>query len=94
LLHRDKGNILSFVTTNAQYVHIKVIAGCKTDKGFLGFEFFTAVAMNNPVFSYVTPCCRIRRFGGKYRLHLQGKKNPLVKKSSSRLLTDLTTFLP
>jgi hypothetical protein len=41
------------------------------------FEVFTAVTMKNAVFWDVTPCrsCVNRRFGGKYRLHLQGRKN-------------------
>jgi hypothetical protein len=48
--------------------------------------------MNNAVFSY-RPCCKNRRFGGKNRLHLQGKKNPRAKESASRLLTDQSTVL-
>jgi hypothetical protein len=40
------------------------------------FEVFTAVTMKNAVFWDVAPCrsCVNLRFGGIYRLHLQGKK--------------------
>jgi hypothetical protein len=40
------------------------------------FEVFRAVTMKNAVFLDVTPCrsCVNRRFGGTYRLHLQGRK--------------------
>jgi hypothetical protein len=44
---------------------------------YIGFEVFTAVTMKNAVFWGVVPCrCgRLnRRFGGSYRLHLQGRK--------------------
>jgi hypothetical protein len=39
-------------------------------------EVFTAVTMKNAIFWDVVPCrsCVNRRFGGKYRLHLQGRK--------------------
>jgi hypothetical protein len=39
-------------------------------------EFFTAVTMKNAVFWNVAQCrsCVNRRFGGTYRLHLQGRK--------------------
>jgi hypothetical protein len=41
---------------------------------FVRFEVFTAVTMNNAVFWDVASCkyCVNRRFGGTYRLHLQG----------------------
>jgi hypothetical protein len=45
--------------------------------GYVRFEIFTAVTMKNAVFCDVAPCrsCKInRRFGGTYRLHLQGRK--------------------
>jgi hypothetical protein len=40
---------------------------------YVGFEVFTAVTMKNAVFWDVAPrkSCVNRRFGGKYRLHLQ-----------------------
>jgi hypothetical protein len=43
----------------------------------VGFEVFTAVTMKNAVFWDVAPCRSNemnRRFGGMYRLHLQGRK--------------------
>jgi hypothetical protein len=42
----------------------------------LRIEVFTAVTMKNAVFWDVAPCtsCVNRRFGGTYRLHLQGRK--------------------
>jgi hypothetical protein len=42
-----------------------------------GFEVFTAVVMNVAIFWYIALCspCLNRRFGGAYRLHLQGKKS-------------------
>jgi hypothetical protein len=48
----------------------------KQDVYNIGFEVFTAVTMKNTVFWEVEPCrsCVNRRFGGTYRLHLQGKK--------------------
>jgi hypothetical protein len=51
---------------------------CKTrDKNIsVRFEVFMAVTMKNAVFWYVPQCrsCVNRRFGGTYRLHLQGRK--------------------
>jgi hypothetical protein len=40
------------------------------------FEVFTSVTMKNAVFWDMGPCrsCVNRRFGGTYRLHLQGRK--------------------
>jgi hypothetical protein len=43
----------------------------------LGFEVFTAVVMKSIIFWDVTPCSLLRynrRFGGTYRLHLQGPR--------------------
>jgi hypothetical protein len=42
----------------------------------VGFEVFTAVTTKNAVFWDVAPCssCVNRRFGGRYRLHLQARK--------------------
>jgi hypothetical protein len=42
------------------------------------FEVFTAMTINNAVFWNVAPCRYFvnRRFGGTYRLHLQGRRNP------------------
>jgi hypothetical protein len=44
---------------------------------YVGFEVFTAVVMKSIVFWDMTPCSPLsvnRRFGGTYRLHLQGRK--------------------
>jgi hypothetical protein len=43
---------------------------------YLRFEVFTAVTMKNADFLDVAPCrfCVNRRFGGTYRLNLQGRK--------------------
>jgi hypothetical protein len=41
----------------------------------VGFEVFTAVVMKSIIFWDMTPCSLLsctRRFGGTYRLHLQG----------------------
>jgi hypothetical protein len=48
----------------------------KYDRHFQASEIFTAVTMKNAVFWYVAPCssCVNRRFGGTYRLHIQGRK--------------------
>jgi hypothetical protein len=50
---------------------------------FVGFEVFTTVVMKSTIFWDITPCSPLkvyRRFGGTYRLHLQGRKNKLSKK--------------
>jgi hypothetical protein len=44
----------------------------------VGVEVFTAVVMKNIIFWDMTPCSTLsctRRFGGTYRLHLQGGRN-------------------
>jgi hypothetical protein len=43
---------------------------------YVRFEVFTAVTMKNAIFWDMAPCssCVNRRFGGTYRLHLQGRK--------------------
>jgi hypothetical protein len=48
----------------------------KHGRYFVRFEVFKAVTMKNAVFWDVAPCryCVNRRFGGTYRLHLQGIK--------------------
>jgi hypothetical protein len=42
------------------------------------FEYSTVVTIKNAVFWDVAPCSYFvnRRFGGTYRLHLQGIRNP------------------
>jgi hypothetical protein len=60
---------------SAKYLHVSPfqIWNKLTD---VRFEDFTAVTMKNAVFLDVAPCrcCVNRRFGGTYRLHLQGRK--------------------
>jgi hypothetical protein len=48
----------------------------ETNISLVRFEVFTEVTMKNAVFWDVAPCrsCVNRRFGGTYRLHLQGRK--------------------
>jgi hypothetical protein len=48
----------------------------KTTLCHVRFEVFTTGTIKNAVFSDVAPCrsCVNRRFGGKDRLHLQGRK--------------------
>jgi hypothetical protein len=52
------------------------------------FEVFTAVTMKNVVFWDVALCssCVNRRFGERYRLHLQGRKIRERETSASRWL--------
>jgi hypothetical protein len=48
-----------------------------------GFEVFTAVVMKSLIFWDVMACSLLscnRRFGGTYRLHLQGRRNKFSKK--------------
>jgi hypothetical protein len=51
--------------------------------------------MKNAVFWGVAPCrCgRLnRRFGGSYRLHLQGRKNPRAKNLREQVAAELASF--
>jgi hypothetical protein len=53
---------------------------------FVPFEVFTAVVMKSIVFWNMTPCSPLsvnRRFGGTYRLHLQGRRNKFSNKPPS-----------
>jgi hypothetical protein len=48
----------------------------------VGFEVFTAVVMKSIIFWDMTPCSLLSsnlRFGGTYRLHLQGRRNKFSK---------------
>jgi hypothetical protein len=48
----------------------------------VGFEVFAAVVMKSIILWDMTPCSPLsfnRRFGGKYRLHLQGRRNKFSK---------------
>jgi hypothetical protein len=58
---------------------------------FVGFEVFTAVVSKSIFFWDMTPCSALsctRRFGGTYRLHLQGRRmfsKPASKQVASTL---------
>jgi hypothetical protein len=55
----------------------------------VGFEVLTAVFMKSIIFWDMTPCSPLsanRRFGGTYRLHLQGRRNKFSKKLLVRRL--------
>jgi hypothetical protein len=56
------------------------------------FEVCMAVTMKKSVFWYVAPCryCVNRRFGGTYRLHLQGSLHSPAHAGSS--LADFSTL--
>jgi hypothetical protein len=58
------------------------------------FEAFTAVTMNNVVFWEVALCrfCVDRRFGGTYRLHLQGSKIRERNTSVGRWVQSTSTY--
>jgi hypothetical protein len=59
----------------------------KTISIYVGFEVFTAVVMKSIIFWDMTPCSPLsvnRRFGGTYRLHLQGRRNKFSKKPASK----------
>jgi hypothetical protein len=46
-------------------------------RNYVGFEVLTAVFMKSTIFWDITPCSPLKDngcFGGKYRLHLQGRK--------------------
>jgi hypothetical protein len=46
----------------------------------VGFGVLAAVVMKSTIFWDITPCSPLnvdRRFGGTYRLHLQGRKHKL-----------------
>jgi hypothetical protein len=47
-----------------------------------GFEVLTAMIMKSAIFWDITPCSPLklnRRFGGKFRLHLQGRRISRVR---------------
>jgi hypothetical protein len=73
---------------------IKIDNKCLKNVADVRFEVFTVVTMKKAVFWDVTPCRSgvNRRFGGKYRLHLQGrgkkKENPHAKRPSEALKAD------
>jgi hypothetical protein len=48
-----------------------------TEFNFVGFKDLTVVVMKSTIFWDITPCSAlkvIRRFGGSYRLRLQGRR--------------------
>jgi hypothetical protein len=52
---------------------------------YVGFKVLTVVVMKSTILWDITPCSLLsvnRRFRGIYRLHLQGRKNKLSKKSA------------
>jgi hypothetical protein len=60
----------------------------------VGFEVFTAVVMKSIIFWDMTPCSPFsctRRFGGTYRLHLQGRR--IVQQTSEQAGGKQDTFL-
>jgi hypothetical protein len=59
----------------------------------VGFEVFTAVTVMDAVFWNVVPhkSCVNRRFGGTYRLHLQGRK---IREGGTRVRGGQQTELP
>jgi hypothetical protein len=64
-------------------------------KTVVGFGVFTAVVLKSTIFWDMTPCSPLsynRRFGGTYRLHLQGRRNRFGKSASNAtwLLAGLT----
>jgi hypothetical protein len=63
--------------------------------GKIGSEVFIPVTMKNTVFWDVAPCrsCVNQRFGGTYRLHLQGKKNPRVRNQRKQVAVCSSWFL-
>jgi hypothetical protein len=75
--------------------HPRLNAEVKNIFTSVGFEVFTAVVMKSIIFWDMTPCSPMsfnRRFGGTYRLHLQGRRNrfskPVSKQVARRLFFD------
>jgi hypothetical protein len=59
---------------------------------YVGFEVFTAVVMKSIIFWDMTPCSLSfnRRFGGTYRLHLQGQRYRFSKPASMQVKMEAT----
>jgi hypothetical protein len=54
----------------------------------VGFEVFTAVVLKSNIFWDMTQCSPSsfnRRFGGTFRLHLQGRRNRFSKPASKQV---------
>jgi hypothetical protein len=84
-------------------LHITPYTLCRNTKmprfphilNYIGFEVFTVVVMNSTIFWDITPCSLLSvnwRFGGTYRLHLQGERNKFSKKPARS--TDYTALYP
>jgi hypothetical protein len=61
---------------------------------YVGFEVFTAVVLKSIFFWDTTPCSALtgtRRFGGTYRLHLQGRR--IVQQSSEQASAYLSSCM-
>jgi hypothetical protein len=61
----------------------------------VGLEVSTAVVMKSIIFCDMTPCSPLslnQRFGGTYRLHLQGRRNKFGNKPASK--RQATCLLP
>jgi hypothetical protein len=60
----------------------------KIISNFVGFEVFTALVMKSIIFWDMTQCSQLsfnRRFGGTYRLHLQGRRNRFSKPANKQV---------
>jgi hypothetical protein len=73
----------AFIFQTLQYLRYLSVYFCcfnklnKSPSLHVGFEVFTAVVMKSIIFWDVTPCSLLRcnrRFGGTYRIHLQGRR--------------------
>jgi hypothetical protein len=62
---------------------------------FVRFEVFTAMTMKNDVFWDVAPYIYFvnRRFGGTYRLHLQGIRNPRVMNQREQVAVSCRSWI-
>jgi hypothetical protein len=62
---------------------------------YLRFEIFMTVTMKDAVFWDVDPCRYFvnRRFGGMYRLHLQGIRNPRAMNQREQVYSYLLTLV-
>jgi hypothetical protein len=67
-----------------------IIARFQTKFLHVGIEVFIAVVMNSIIFWGMIQCSPLsfnRRFGGTYRLHLQGRRNRFRKSASKQVAT-------
>jgi hypothetical protein len=65
----------------------------RIQKFHVGFDVFIAVVMKSIIFRDVTPCsllCCNRRFGGTYRLHLQGRRKKFQQEPASKQVASRT----